>query len=102
VARLLLGRFPEEGLISMADAVRRLVPDESTAIELPYSEVCIDMRVAGQVHQVELFMEGIYPMARIAGYPPVLPAEAGILSDAEGYYVPTHLAPAGGPATAAR
>ena len=87
----------------MADAVRRLVPEESIAIELPYSEVCIYMKVAGEVHQVELFMEGIYPMARIAGYPPVLPAEAGILSDAEGYYVPAHLsAPAKGAQTATR
>ena len=77
----------------MADAPRRLATEESTAIELPYSEVCIAMRVAGQVHQVELFMEGAYPMARIAGYPPVLPAEAGILSDAEGHYVPALLLP---------
>lgn len=76
----------------MATAPRRVEPEESIAIELPYSEVCIDMRVAGQVHQVELFMEGAYPMARIAGYPPVLPAEAGILSDSQGHYVPAHLA----------
>lgn len=76
----------------MPTAPRRVKPEESIAIELPYSEVCIDMRVAGQVHQVELFMEGAYPMARIAGYPPVLPAEAGILSDPQGHYVPAHLA----------
>lgn len=76
----------------MATAPRRVEPEEPIAIELPYSEVCIDMRVAGQVHQVELFMEGAYPMARIAGYPPVLPAEAGILSDPQGHYVAAHLA----------
>lgn len=75
----------------MAATCHRLALDESIAIELPYSEVCIHMRVAGHVHQVELFMEGIYPMARIAGYPPVLPAEAGILSDSEGHYVPALL-----------
>jgi len=88
----------------MPTAPRRLAPKESVAIELPYSEVCIHMRVAGQVHQVELFMEGAYPMARIAGCPPVLPAEAGILSDAEGHYVPAHLAPSAesGTATAMR
>jgi hypothetical protein len=72
-------------------ASRRLAPGESIAIELPYSEVCIHMRIAGQVHQVELFMEGPYPMARIEGYPPVLAAEAGILSDPQGHYVPAHL-----------
>lgn len=37
-------------------------------------------------------MEGPYPMARIEGFPPVLPAEAGILSDPRGHYVPAHLA----------
>lgn len=84
----------------MEAALCRLAPEESVAIELPYSEVCIHMRVAGQVHRVELFMEGVYPMARIAGYPPVLPAEAGILSDAEGHYVPAHLAARGKPRAA--
>jgi hypothetical protein len=77
----------------MTDECRRLEPGESVSIELPYSEVCIDMGIAGQVHQVELFMEGRYPMARIEGYPSVLPAEAGILSDSRGHYVPAHLAP---------
>ncbi len=72
----------------MEASALRLHPEESVAIELPYSEVCIHMKIAGQVHEVELFMEGPYAMARIEGYPPVLPAEAGILSDPRGHYVP--------------
>jgi hypothetical protein len=93
VARPLLRRLRTQGLIAVTDECRRLEPGESVSVELPYSEVCIHMRVAGQVHRVELFMEGHYPMARIEGYPPVLPAEAGILSDPHGHYVPVHLVP---------
>lgn len=76
----------------MASASRRVGPGESVEIELPYSEVCIHMQIAGEVHRVELFMEGPCPMARIEGYPPVLPAEAGIVSDSRGHYVQAHLA----------
>lgn len=72
----------------MEASALRLHPEESVAIELPYSEVCIHMKIAGQVHEVEL---GPYAMARIEGFPPVLAAEAGILADSGGYYVPEPL-----------
>lgn len=59
-------------------------------LELPYSEVCMHMGVAGQVMQVRL-TPGPHPMAQLIrdGRPfsfPVTTGEAGIYRDANGYY----------------
>jgi hypothetical protein len=72
----------------------RLVPGDCVLVELPHSEVCMHMRVAGSAREVELLQEqrsGL-AMAQILdrdGGPcggPVTPGEAGIYSDGRGFY----------------
>lgn len=64
-------------------------PGERHAITLPYSEVCIHMRVAGRTTEVELSANGREAQIYIDGRPystAVLPGEAGILeSDGRRY-----------------
>ena len=64
-------------------------------LRLPYSEVCIHMRVAGKPMNVQLLQEGSYPVAQLLNgdgsrfSSPILPGEAGIYTDGAGrHYVP--------------
>lgn len=59
-------------------------------LEMPCSEVCMHMRVSGLPMFVEL-LEGrhavqLYHMDHTPFSAPILPGEAGILSDEEGFY----------------
>jgi len=72
----------------------RLVPGETVMIELPYSEVCMHMRIAGAAHEVELIREDRSGLAMaqildgsrrpLGGA--VAPGEAGIYCDNSGFY----------------
>ena len=71
---------------------RTVRPGDRVRIELPYSEVCMHMRVAGMVMGVRM-TEGRYPMAQLMNpdgsefSAPILTAEAGIYGDVErGFY----------------
>ena len=71
---------------------RTLRPGDRVRIELPHSEVCMHMRVAGRVMDVRM-TEGRYPMAQLLNpdgselSAPILTAEAGIYGDVErGFY----------------
>jgi len=71
---------------------RTLRPGDRVRIELPYSEVCMHMRVAGRVMDVRM-TDGRYPMAQLLNHDgsefsaPILTAEAGIFGDVErGFY----------------
>ena len=73
-------------------ATRTVRPGDRVRIELPYSEVCMHMRVAGRVMDVRM-TEGRYPMAQLLSpdgsefSAPILTAEAGIFGDVErGFY----------------
>ena len=74
------------------DNPRRIRPGWQVRLELPYSEVCMHMRVAGKVMDVRM-TEGRYPMAQLLkpnGFEfsaPILPCEAGIYGSVdEGFY----------------
>jgi hypothetical protein len=65
-------------------------PGETLQLELPYSEVCMHMKVAGLVMTVLLTL-GDFPMAQLIkdGRPfsfPIGTGEAGLFQDAGGYY----------------
>jgi hypothetical protein len=72
----------------------RLVPGETVMVELPYSEVCMHMQIAGAAHEVELIRENRSGLAMaqildgsrrpLGGA--VTPGEAGIYCDNSGYY----------------
>jgi hypothetical protein len=61
-------------------------PGDHVRIELPFSEVCMHMRVAGRVMDVRM-TEGRYPMAQLLNpdgsefSAPILTTEAGIYGD---------------------
>lgn len=71
---------------------RYIQPGERVPNEMPWSEVCMHMRIAGQVLEVEIVGEQ-YHMAQLYkdGQPfsaPVTTGEAGIYQDYDGrYYV---------------
>jgi|WetSurMetagenome_2_1015567.scaffolds.fasta_scaffold394956_1 hypothetical protein len=81
----------------------RVVVGQKYRVELPYSEVCLSMRVAGKVGEIELIPryfsdsdgnENCYYVAQIFfnGEPwsaPILDGEAGFYHDAKGYYAYT-------------
>lgn len=80
---------------------RYMNPGETVRLELPYSEVCMHMQVAGKVMDVEL-LDRQYPMAQLYnddGSPysaPITTGEAGFYSEGDRYYcypVPTGEAP---------
>ena len=71
---------------------RTVRPGDRVRIELPYSEVCMHMRLAGRVMDVRM-TEGRYPMAQLLNpdgsefSAPILTAEAGIYGDVDrGFY----------------
>lgn len=71
---------------------RNVRPGDRVRIELPYSEVCMHMRVAGRVMDVRM-TDGRYPMAQLLNpdgsefSAPILTGEAGIFGDVErGFY----------------
>lgn len=71
----------------------RLSPGDTVRVELPYSEACMHLRVAGAVHDVELLRDGSgLGMAQVLdhdGRPysfPITPGEAGIYMDRRGFY----------------
>lgn len=67
---------------------------DTVHVELPYSEVCMSMRVAGARRDVHLVSENAAQILNEDGTPfsfPVLPGEAGLFHDATGFY--TYAAP---------
>ena len=71
----------------------RLAIGDTVRLELPYSEVCLHMKIAGAVYNVELLCyPGGLGMAQVLaedGRPfgaPVTPGEAGIYIDSGGFY----------------
>lgn len=71
---------------------RAVRPGDRVRIELPYSEVCMHMRVAGKAMDVRM-TGGRYPMAQLLNpdgtefSAPILTSEAGIYGDVErGFY----------------
>lgn len=71
-------------------ARRRVAVGDTARVRLPFSEVCMALRVAGQARHVTVLARG----AQILdpdGSPysfPVTHGEAGIRTDADGLYVP--------------
>jgi hypothetical protein len=68
-----------------------IVRGERVPNEMPWSEVCMHMRVAGLVLDVEIIGEQ-YPMAQLYrdGQPfsaPITLGEAGIHQDIDGFYI---------------
>ena len=65
-------------------------PGELYYLELPHSEVCMHMGIAGQNHLVMLLTERnaaqIYTIAMSPISSPVLPSEAGFFEDDHGFY----------------
>ena len=71
---------------------RAIRPGDRVRLELPYSEVCMHMRVAGRVMDVRM-TEGRYPMAQLLNADssefsfPITTGEAGIFGDVDrGFY----------------
>ena len=67
-------------------------------VRLPWSEVCMHMRVAGRPMNVQIVVEGTAPVAQILNddgtrfSSPILLGEAGIFTDATGrHYVPNRM-----------
>ena len=63
---------------------------DTVTVNLPYSEVCMHLRVAGQRHQVRLETVNSAQILTLDGGRvsfPVTPAEAGLYRDADGFYV---------------
>lgn len=63
---------------------------ERVRVRLPYSEVCMHLRVAGQVREVEVLENGAQILdenGRRFSFP-VTHGEAGIFRDAGGLYLP--------------
>ncbi len=66
---------------------------DTIRVRLPYSEVCVHMRVAGKPMTVQI-VGTEYPVAQLIGDDgapfsgPILLGEAGIYTDGERYYVP--------------
>jgi len=73
--------------VEVGDAIR---------LRLPYSEVCMHMRVAGKPMNIQIVEEGGSPAAQLLNddgsrfSSPILLGEAGIFTDGHGHhYVPT-------------
>jgi hypothetical protein len=70
---------------------RYVQPGEVVEQQLPWSEVCMSMRVADQTMRVQV-TDGAYPMAQLEredGSPfsfPITLGEAGLYQDAAGIY----------------
>jgi len=66
-------------------------PGDTVTLELPYSEVCMHMRVAGRRMHVRL-TDGAHPMAQLLSEDgsnfslAITTGEAGIYRDADGFY----------------
>lgn len=78
----------------MSDHKIRVEPGDVLPITLPWSEVCMHMRVAGKPMLVEI-TTGRWPAAQLLedGRPysfPITLGEAGIFTDDAGLYVPEH------------
>ena len=69
---------------------RYVRPGERVTIEMPWSEVCMHMRIAGRVMQAEVLPGGwsaqIYDMKGQPFSAPVTTGEAGFHHDSEGIY----------------
>lgn len=73
----------------MTSIKRYIVSGQRVAIKLPWSEVCLSMRVADRTMNVEL-LDGGRAQIHTADGPfsfPILASEAGFSRDASGYYV---------------
>jgi hypothetical protein len=70
--------------------IRRLLPGERVTKEMPYSEVCMSMRVAGRVMIAEVLdgrMAQLYDEADAKFSAPITLGEAGIYIDQVSAYV---------------
>lgn len=69
--------------------MKRVKPGEVVNVMLPYSEVCMHLKVAGRTRPVEVLPDG----AQILNWDgtnysfPVTHGEAGIYKDADGLYI---------------
>jgi hypothetical protein len=76
---------------------RRLKSGDIVTLTLPYSEVCMHLRVAGQVWDVQVLPDGAQNVGRAPERMhysfPVTHGEAGIYSDAEGLYIQEEVKP---------
>ena len=84
----------QESKLPTPPAVRYVKPGETVTLELPWSEVCMSMRVAGRTAQVRLEPVDdrdncVAQIFDAEGRPfsfPVLPGEAGIMRNTDGWY----------------
>jgi hypothetical protein len=67
-------------------------------VRLPWSEVCMHMRVAGKPMNVQIVVEGTYPVGQLLNddgtrfSSPILLGEAGVHTDGAGrHYVPNRM-----------
>lgn len=63
---------------------------QEIVITLPYSEVCVSMRVAGEHMGVRVLEHGMAQLLNADGTPysfPITHGEAGIYSDAQGLFI---------------
>jgi hypothetical protein len=69
---------------------KRLIhPNEETILELPYSEVCMHLRVAGTHMRARLQPDGMVQLLQPDGRDysfPITAAEAGLHHDQDGWY----------------
>jgi hypothetical protein len=64
--------------------------DQMVEVTLPYSEVCVHMKVAGKRMKVKLQTPWQAQLFTMEGEPfsfPIAPGEAGIYSDSTGFYL---------------
>lgn len=69
--------------------MKRVSPGTIVSVKLPYSEVCMHLKVAGQVRNVEVFNHGAQILNEDGSrYSfPITLGEAGIYADAQGLYI---------------
>ena len=68
---------------------RPILPDQETILELPYSEVCMHLRVAGTRMGARLQPNGMVQLLDVDGRDfsfPITAAEAGLHRDQVGWY----------------
>jgi hypothetical protein len=70
---------------------KRVQPGDIVSITLPWSEVCMHLRVAGQVWDVQVLRDGAQLVGRAPERMqysfPITHGEAGIYTDADGLYI---------------
>lgn len=75
--------------------MKRLKPFDSVNLMLPYSEVCMHLKVAGRTRPVEILPDGvqIYNWDGTKFSFPITHGEAGVFTDANGLYIQQEVKP---------